>query len=100
MPGLDEVDFSFCAIEGPEGAVQDVQRSVMQGGTIKPHLAKPRPPRPNVSPRQEAVRADVGLKCESGPGTEADRNRWAVRTGKTARGRAFEFGRNQCLRGF
>jgi hypothetical protein len=72
----------------------------MLGSIIKTYLAKPRQPGLDVSPKQESLRTDIGLKCEFGPGTKADRNRWGVGTGKTARGGGSEFGRNQCLRDF
>src|SRR5437870_11491684 len=35
--------------------------------------------RSDVSPKQESVCTDVGLKCEFGSGTKADRNRWVYR---------------------
>src|SRR4029434_8090065 len=72
----------------------------MLGSIIKTYLAKPRQPGLDVSPKQESLRTDIGLKCEFGPGTKADRNRWGVGTGKTARGGGSEFGRNQCLHDF
>src|SRR6185312_13177904 len=72
----------------------------MLGSIIKTYLAKPRQPGLDVSPKQESLRTDIGLKCEFGPGTKADRNRWGVGTGKTARGGGSELGRNQCLRDF
>jgi hypothetical protein len=81
-------------------AIREFQRIMMLGVIIEPYLAKPREPRSDVSPKQEAYRLDVSFKGEFGPRTKADRDRWVVGTGKAARGGGSEFGRDQCLGDF
>jgi len=62
-------------------AIREFQRIMMLGVIIEPYLAKPREPRSDVSPKQEAYRLDVSFKGEFGPRTKADRDRWVVGTG-------------------